>query len=453
MNLKITEKRIEKVLKRFRAEEKRKTIVILLGAGGAKPWGGPLAHELESVITEDDKFVTTTERIPVGRFIFGKLREFYTASNEVNFETFLGFLEALLEYIFSETNEGYISPNDTSFMPVGFEFKEWISEIKDFSISQEFENEQVFLRIPAEAPDGGIEERSNIERIFFFKLYNHFLSLIARRIERYSDTINEYSGLNDALIGFIDFLRDKNYKIRIYTTNYDRLLQKIIGGRYYIFDGFSRNCSGEDYNEFYSYQPQEIYRNLDCITYYNLHGSLHWKKDMILPNRGVNFYCYPNQTFPGIDWPSLEPVNPGQTLIASNIITGYNKVQRVSIEPVNFFNYAFMRDCLESEVLISIGYSYNDVHINRTLKTILNKPKFSIYHITRNTNTDDYFSSREYSKISDLREVSIAGLPDFQENENMPFWHLSQGEQIIRGYYLNGFDGFLENHEWLKMDL
>ncbi|PWE00016.1 SIR2 family protein [Marinilabilia rubra] len=452
MKLSRNGKLAKRIIKRIHRDRKRKTIVILLGAGGAKPWGGPLANDLESVIIENNKYKTTTDHIPVGRFIFDKLREFYTSNEEVNFETFLGFLETLVEYVFSETNEGYRSPSNTSFMPSGFEVKEWISEIMDFQVSQELENGRVILRIPAEAPFGDVEERSNIQRIFFFKLYNHFLSLIARRIEEYSYTIHENSNLNNSLIQFIRFLNSKNTKIRIYTTNYDRLLQKTLGNQCKVFDGFSDN-SGDDYYEYYSYQPQRIYEDSDNITYYNLHGSLCWDKDMILPNRGNNFYCYPNQTFPGISWPTLEQVNPGQTLISSNIITGYNKVQRVSLEPINYFNYAFMRDCLDSELLISIGYSFNDIHINRVLKTILNKPKFSFYHITKNANPDDFFSSREYSNIDDLKEVTVAGLPDFQNNEDNPYWHLSKGEQIIRGFYLDGFDGFLENEEWLKMDL
>ncbi len=451
MNFKITEKSIEKVLKRFRAEEKRKTIVILLGAGGAKPWGGPLASDLESVIMNDSRFVTSTDRIPVGRFIFGKLREFYTASNEVNFETFLGFLESLLDYVFSETNEGR-SPSNTSFSSFGFKFDDWISEIKDFYISQDLSEDRVMLHLPAGNPNGAEEESGNVERIFFFELYEHFMGLIARELRGYVNRFDEYDSLNDSLKEFIDFLIKKKYNVRIYTTNYDRLFPRILASNYKVFDGF-HDDPGVELNERHDYKISRISKDRDAITYYNLHGSLYWCRQLILPDRGIKFYCYPNQIFPDIDRVNLDQVNPGQVLLGSNIVTGYNKVQRVSLEPLNYFNNAFMRHCLDSEILVSVGYSFNDIHINRTLKIILNKPKFSFYNITKNTVPDDFFSSREFSTLDELREVSVVGLPPFQENEDKPFWHLSQGEQIIRGFYLNGFDGFLENEEWLKMKL
>jgi hypothetical protein len=65
----------------------------------------------------------------------------------------------------------------------------------------------------------------------------------------------------------------------------------------------------------------------------------------------------------------------------TNIITGYQKIQKSILSPCKQMQAAFDRDCCSSDTIYIIGYSFNDEHINAGIKASIqsNQPvKFVI---------------------------------------------------------------------------
>ena len=55
----------------------------------------------------------------------------------------------------------------------------------------------------------------------------------------------------------------------------------------------------------------------------------------------------------------------------TNIITGYQKTQKVTLSPFRQMYASFDRDCILANEIFIIGYSFGDAHINECLKIAL----------------------------------------------------------------------------------
>lgn len=55
----------------------------------------------------------------------------------------------------------------------------------------------------------------------------------------------------------------------------------------------------------------------------------------------------------------------------TNIITGYQKTQKVTLSPFRQMYASFDRDCILADEIFIIGYSFGDAHINECLKIAL----------------------------------------------------------------------------------
>ena len=402
---------------------KRKVAVILFGAGAAKAWGGSLTSEIDTIIKSDTKYSTLTDNRPVGEFIWKKLEDFYGVENCVNFETFLGVLEFLVDYIFSKTNEGGTSPMNTSFIPVVSSLHSWCSELK------------------------GKSGASVEDRIFYAELLKYYYSLVANKVDDYFGAINGIDNiqLNSSLIKYIGYLKTSGYTIRAYTTNYDRLFPLVLRAKFQVFDGFNLKDS-EEYYSSYNYDVDKILNDKDCFTYYNLHGCLHWGRSFNLSHLGYRFFCTPNQKHSRLEFRSLETANPGHAILPINIVTGYNKVQRLSIEPLILFYNSFISDCNNAAFLITAGYSFGDYHINRALSLGIQKSHAKHLHISFNNNPSEYLLSMEFQAIRDIQRNSNG----FLRITDDPKWLKSDDVNHRRKEYLNGFKEFLINQEWLS---
>lgn len=300
-----------------------KVAVFLLGAGAAKAWGGPLGSELNAIIRANTSF-NTTDRITIGDFVFNKLEEFYGDGANVNFETFLGVLEFLVDFEFSKTNQGGTSPANTSFNSLISSLNLWVNEIKDFRIEELMPStNEVCLFIPRDNTHCIREERSNIERVYFTMLLKHYYHIVADKIEDYVCNINGPGKLrtNNSLKKYIQHLKESGYKIRAYTTNYDRLFPKVLRDNHKVFDGFNI-IDSKEYTSKYDYNIDQVLNDKDCITYYNLHGCLNWKRRYNRPQLGYRFECTPNNTHTEVDFWSMETANPGHSILPINIVTG-----------------------------------------------------------------------------------------------------------------------------------
>lgn len=430
-------------------KKQNKVAVILLGAGAGKEWGGPLTSDIDTIIRNDIRFRTVADRIPIGEFIFNKLEEFYGVEHCVNFETFLGVLEFIVDFVFSKTNEGGTSPANTSFTPLLSDLATWLDEIKDYSIENiSSSTDEVNLFIPRGNKSFSTEGKSNIERIYFSELLKYYYKLTISKIEEYVLKINEPENLplNNSLAKYIKHLKQSGYTIRAYTTNYDRLFQEVLREKYRVFDGFNTKDSVE-YNSIDDYKIDKILNDKDGITYYNLHGCLNWERSFNASQLGYKFSCTPSQTHTTLEFRSMEAANPGHTILPINIVTGYNKVQRLSFEPLNFFYNSFITDCNNAAFIITAGYSFGDFHINRALSLGIQKNHTNHLHIGFNNNPEEYTHCSEFNKIADMQRQSEGVLRVIPNDSK---WLKSDDPNQRRRVYLSGLKNFLINEEWVS---
>lgn len=151
-------------------------------------------------------------------------------------------------------------------------------------------------------------------------------------------------------------LSESKYTRRFYTLNYDTWLNKYLG----IYDGF--DASGK-------FEPEKVMRDDTMDCHYNLHGSILWQNDldrnkMKKLKKPVNYLSYTQSSDYGLN---REP------LIATPIITGYHKLERMKYNPYLQFYFALQNDILNSDLLILIGYSFSDTHINNILSMFKGK--------------------------------------------------------------------------------
>lgn len=222
-----------------------KQIVILLGAGFVFPWVKLSSSSIKEAFIKDDTFSINGQTI--GEFIFNKLDSFYDYG-EANFETFIAAIESMMNYIISSTNIGK-SVKNTSFTPVIYDLKETFSEI----FKDKNEDEQ---------------------RIYIHSIYQHFINLVLNKIKEYNKYVLDKKNerINKSLIEFISYLMNKRYSIKIYTTNYDRLIPQILSPHFKVYEALKDKANG---NKVFIYDLQR-FRKVH-LSHFNLHGSTRWR--------------------------------------------------------------------------------------------------------------------------------------------------------------------------------
>lgn len=404
-------------------DKRNKRITILLGSGAVhhlkyrnstnKLINAPTTKSITDLIKSE-----LYNDIPAGKYIFEKLENFFSGHENLNFEVFLAILEEISDYI----NNTATNPAWESFTPSLFSFHSTNNE-KTIDID--------FLR----------DKKNRIENNkHFFDLWNHYYKLVCEKIDEYSFNVLDEanSSLNMALRDFIMYLQSKKYIVRIYTTNYDNFIPTIFNGYQKVFNGFTDQFD-LNYSSLIKVNADRIFKDRISLNYYNLHGSIYWKR--IHEKLDYSFYLT-NEPNCVIEPVSLRKDNPGHQHIPTNIITGYNKLQRVSIEPFNLFMHSFFSDCKESDIILTNGYSYGDSHLNYLLAQKTSSKIKKYIHIGYAESESAYKMSNEYKKIEE-----IAGNREFNPIYCKSSW-LQNGNSKI---YIKGFENFLVNKEWSKI--
>ena len=141
-----------------------------------------------------------------------------------------------------------------------------------------------------------------------------------------------------------DFQSEYNYSLRVFSLNYDLCLEENKPESGELERGFDSNTRTWDWKRF---EPREEYQ--PAIYLYKLHGSIDWKRE--IEKGGIlkevdNIPDVPDLIF-GTDY----------------------KMQY--IDPYLFSLYELRKYSLLSKVILSIGYSFRDQHINGILEQAL----------------------------------------------------------------------------------
>jgi len=139
--------------------------------------------------------------------------------------------------------------------------------------------------------------------------------------------------------GFESFQNEYNHVVRIFSLNYDLCIEENIKNR--LETGFL-NDEPWDGNRFSKNDGEEE----TPIYLYKLHGSIDWERKNNILRRSK------------------------QQRIKPDIIFGTD-VKLQAIDPYLFYLYEFRKYALSAKVLIVIGYSFNDSHINDLMKQAL----------------------------------------------------------------------------------
>jgi len=212
----------------------------------------------------------------------------------------------------------------------------------------------------------------NIESllIMLHTLADYKKSLMYPFVKGYTDDLREYAGnkfdnipklievIENALPGWVtltsyrtasyykhfqSFQEELNFAIRIFSLNYDLCLEENVTCK--IETGFCED-SPWDGNAFTQTQDDEE----TAIYLYKLHGSIDWERQ------------------------NGQLRKSAQHNIKADLIFGTD-IKLQAIDPYLFYLYEFRKYALAAEVIVAIGYSFNDNHINDLIRQAMDSDK------------------------------------------------------------------------------
>lgn len=147
--------------------------------------------------------------------------------------------------------------------------------------------------------------------------------------------------------------KDINFPLRVFSLNYDLLLEKKLEEEGLTIErGFEEDTGEWNYKRF-----TELSEEPD-IYLYKLHGSIDWERD-----RETQVVRY-------VDSIPREP----------DLIFG-TQYKMHYIDPYLFMISDFYRYCLKARLIICLGYSFSDEHVNSILSQSLLKNNVVKMHI------------------------------------------------------------------------
>ncbi len=156
----------------------------------------------------------------------------------------------------------------------------------------------------------------------------------------------------------IDFKNEINFPIRIFTLNYDLLIEENLNSL--------KIELGFDENRRWNYKRFSELDEEPDVYLYKLHGSIRWQRDI---NTHIVKY---------IDTVPDEP----------DLIFG-TQYKMQYIDPYLFMISEFRHYCLKAKLIVCIGYSFSDDHINSILsQSMLTNDTTSIFSLAYKENEE-----------------------------------------------------------------
>ncbi len=347
--------------------------VILTGAGAVIPWGAPNTDKLTEILRHDSVFINDRGE-PIGEYIYSllltqkqKRRGYHTP----NFETILHFVELLFENKRSQSfmSDSFFKLNDFFLIEPKIQDSLQIFETKNSNFySLTNHNLAKYL-------DTAFDSKRLVENeYYYYELYLHFTFLIKKEIEKYEiDGENDYCELNKVFNQFLNQVKGENGIVRFYTLNYDYLVPNI--SNLTFFDGYDKVTGKID--------EKRIIEDDKVDCYYHLHGS--FKLNLIGEKSNDYSVCNVQRSFVQNDF------------IPSNIITGYNKSDRIFNDIFYEFYQKMIEDFINADRIYILGYSFNDMHVNAALRRAIKKAVVEITVVDKCSLQDFGF---KYSKIA-----------------------------------------------------
>jgi hypothetical protein len=346
--------------------------------------GAPSTGSLTELIKDSaPSFLCKDGKTKVLEFIYDHLIKSGHKATEINFETIINVIEELIvHYAYFDGDEKLPSISKSFFSSL-------FDDILNFSIAGGEEKHGYRLEIPSGTMYPYAKSALNNEspeQFYFQHLLSVLLININARISKYSyhtethSVITSKTELNQSFKNWYHTI-SKNTLVRMYTLNYDRLFKVLAEETgISVFEGFEFSEVLEEADDEKDLTDGRlnigrILSDLDSPVHYNLHGSAFWEvhptDDYTQPNNlWISLSPYPVIESSYSEIPVLQ-IDKGKSVVASNIITGYQKTQKSFISPFRQMQAAFDKDCVVADELFVIGYSFGDYHINSSIVSAL----------------------------------------------------------------------------------
>ena len=259
---------------------------------------------------------------------------------------------------------------------------------------------------------------------------------------------------------FIKFLADKSSKVSVITFNYDDILDrtlKAINSNDYHSPSF---CNGftKEASDGYEMDSGKLAEAQNSIVF--LHGSIlfNYKRQGRLI---YNHSCYEAE----VDrWLSLiERYPPKQTSVGRQgentidfntfIVSGQTKETTMKNAPFNKFYQKAVEDIDQSNVIVIIGYSFQDDHINSVLLYYTETRKeYKILVVDKHD-----INNAIDGPLSPLRNALSMNTPANSSSDKKVTLRIKNYDQLVKDkngwvsekvyYYAKGYDEFLKEYE------
>lgn len=252
-----------------------------------------------------------------------------------------------------------------------------------------------------------------------FANVRHFRRLILQELKRWM--CPEDTSHGDYYRGILAIQQELNYPLHVFSLNYDLCVERIGGPDFRVETGFADFGPSHHWDWERFEQTESGPASLPPLYLYKLHGSINWKRD-----EGKNLF-------------SVEQTENVESDRMDVIFGRDFKLE--AADPYLFYAYQFRRFTLDSRLIVIVGYSFADDHINKMLTQALSRddPK-RLLVVTRckteeecvakankivellDVRTDQVIvkkgTAREFFQTDGLAKTLIAKIP---ESEHSPF--------------------------------
>ena len=159
--------------------------------------------------------------------------------------------------------------------------------------------------------------------------------------------------------GLLEFAKSFAKLLRVFSLNYD-LCVECGCGKENVYRGFELDEHGMKVWDDRNFQKEQIN---EPLVLYKLHGSVDWSRDSL----GRLVYD--------------DYFNPSKDADSYEMIFGTSNKMRYE-DPYLYYLSVFRKYALEAKLIISIGYSFNDKHINKIIEQSARRKLASIVHVT-----------------------------------------------------------------------
>lgn len=429
-----------------------KRITVLLGSGSSLAWGSPTSNKITQVLDSDLKF-----KAKDGSPLFSSLRniiaKYYKVDvKEINFEQCIHLLDVLISYYRISSSEHKI----ISSHKFDFSTFEILSEVSDL-FGYEFiphsivGNPGIMILDKTSHDHIQLVDEKFQEATFLFSAMQHYIVIINNLILAYDNptSIEKHPSLNNNLCEMFKYLKNAVNSMRVYTLNYDRLWPRILGQCLVNqYEGTGERITPDDELEKLVFDLKRIINDRNCDTFYNLHGCVSWEHNYNSLSYSSEFVF--NSDFTMNTGASHSIIsNPQEETSIYNIVTGFSKVQRTNSEPLYAMHNSFYQDCMNSDMIITIGYSFFDFHVNRRLANAIRYNSANWVNITFGNPHDEFSFSHGLYEIE--KAIHVAGDSFIPPNLAKNSWIISNSNR--HRIFIAGFEDFLKKEAWKEIPI